>query len=143
MNTIYLNKYEIVASTVSPNPATSKYWADLSTNPYGGDLKYFNGGKNQWFLVNQKASDDITVLRQDLSKEITRATNKENELSTNKVDKVSGKGLSTNDYTTAEKNKLAGLVNYNDKEVRDLIANLTLELNTLKERVAALETPAA
>ncbi len=27
---------------------------------------------------------------------------------TNKVDKVDGKGLSTNDYTTAEKNKLAG-----------------------------------
>ena len=38
----------------------------------------------------------------------------------NKVDKVSGKGLSTNDYTTAEKNKLAGLAtvatsgSYND-----------------------------
>lgn len=30
----------------------------------------------------------------------------------NKVDKVEGKGLSTNDYTTAEKNKLAGLKNY-------------------------------
>ncbi len=29
-----------------------------------------------------------------------------------KVDKVSGKGLSTNDYTTAEKTKLAGLSNY-------------------------------
>lgn len=29
-----------------------------------------------------------------------------------KVDKVSGKGLSTNDYTTGEKNKLAGLSNY-------------------------------
>lgn len=28
-----------------------------------------------------------------------------------KVDKVSGKGLSTNDYTTAEKNKLAGIAN--------------------------------
>ena len=27
----------------------------------------------------------------------------------NKVDKVTGKGLSTNDYTTAEKNKLSGL----------------------------------
>lgn len=27
-----------------------------------------------------------------------------------KVDKVDGKGLSTNDYTTAEKNKLGGLV---------------------------------
>ena len=31
---------------------------------------------------------------------------------TAKVDKVDGKGLSTNDYTTAEKNKLAGLNNY-------------------------------
>ena len=30
----------------------------------------------------------------------------------NKVDKVDGKGLSTNDYTTAEKTKLAGLNNY-------------------------------
>lgn len=29
-----------------------------------------------------------------------------------KVDKVEGKGLSSNDYTTAEKNKLAGLNNY-------------------------------
>lgn len=29
-----------------------------------------------------------------------------------KVDKVDGKGLSTNDYTTAEKTKLAGLSNY-------------------------------
>lgn len=31
---------------------------------------------------------------------------------TGKVDKVNGKGLSTNDYTTEEKNKLAGLNNY-------------------------------
>ena len=29
----------------------------------------------------------------------------------NKVDKVDGKGLSTNDYTTAEKNKLGGIAN--------------------------------
>ncbi|WP_097026187.1 hypothetical protein [Clostridium peptidivorans] len=31
-------------------------------------------------------------------------------LKDNKVDKVTGKGLSTNDYTTTEKNKLAGIV---------------------------------
>lgn len=29
-----------------------------------------------------------------------------------KVDKIDGKGLSTNDFTTVEKNKLAGLMNY-------------------------------
>jgi hypothetical protein len=36
------------------------------------------------------------------NKVVTKELNK-------KVDKVSGKGLSTNDYTTAEKNKLAGM----------------------------------
>lgn len=40
-----------------------------------------------------------------------------------KVDKVSGKGLSTNDFTTAEKSKLASLSNYDDSEIRSLIGN--------------------
>lgn len=40
-----------------------------------------------------------------------------------KVDKVEGKSLSTNDYTTPEKEKLASLNNYNDSELRTLIAN--------------------
>lgn len=39
-----------------------------------------------------------------------------------KVDTETGKGLSTNDYTTAEKTKLAGLSNYDDTEVRGLIS---------------------
>lgn len=34
----------------------------------------------------------------------------------NKVDKVSGKGLSTNDFTTAEKNTLAGLADIKDTD---------------------------
>ena len=45
-------------------------------------------------------------------------------LKTNKVDKVSGKGLSTEDYTTEEKSKLAGLSNYDDTTVKQDIANL-------------------
>lgn len=43
-----------------------------------------------------------------------------------KVDKVTGKGLSTEDYTPAEKTKLAGLSNYDD--------------TALTSRVSALET---
>lgn len=37
----------------------------------------------------------------------------------NKVDKVAGKGLSTNDYTTAEKNKLSGIAEGANKTVVD------------------------
>lgn len=137
MSTLYNNKYDILASTIQPNPASVKYWADLSSNPNGGDLKYFNGTK--WILVNNKATEDISQIKQQIA-----------DLEQNKEDKVEGKGLSTEDYTTQEKNKLASLQNYNDSEVRELILALNLRLTTLSEdlesleaRVAALETPAA
>lgn len=51
-----------------------------------------------------------------------------------KVDKVSGKQLSTNDYTTAEKNKLAGLSNYNDA---DLKASIKLNSDNIASMDAA------
>ena len=47
-----------------------------------------------------------------------------------KVDKVAGKGLSTNDYTDADKAKLAGLHNYDDTEVRGLIADNSVAVET-------------
>ena len=41
-----------------------------------------------------------------------------------KVDKVTGKGLSTNDFTTEEKNKLKGLSNYDDSGIKADINNI-------------------
>lgn len=49
----------------------------------------------------------------------------------NKVDKVTGKGLSTNDYTTAEKTKLAGLSNYDDTQIQAAIDALQSAIDAL------------
>lgn len=62
-----------------------------------------------------------------------------NTLLDNKVDKVSGKGLSTEDYTTAEKNKLAGLENYDDAAVKGSIAANTAAINAEVTRAKAAE----
>lgn len=50
-----------------------------------------------------------------------------------KVDKVSGKQLSTNDYTTAEKDKLAGLSNYDDADLK-----ASIKLNS--DSIASIDT---
>ena len=50
-------------------------------------------------------TNSISELDSKIEAEISRATIAES----NKVDKIVGKGLSTNDYTTNEKNKLAGI----------------------------------
>lgn len=56
----------------------------------------------------------------------------------NKVDKVSGKGLSTNDYTTAEKNKLAGIATGANKTVVDSDISTT-STNPVKNKAVGLK----
>lgn len=73
-------------------------------------------------LLVEDASSTNKVTKANLLKEvnakiptkISQLTNDKGYLTehqdvSGKVDKVSGKGLSTNDYTTAEKNKLSGI----------------------------------
>jgi hypothetical protein len=60
----------------------------------------------------------------DLNKPISTATQSALDL---KVDKVSGKGLSTEDYTTTEKTKLAAIIGTNtgDQDISGIAANTT------------------
>ena len=60
------------------------------------------------YATEQYVNEEIEKI--DVTEQLTDYATK-TELG-NKVDKVGGKGLSTNDYTTAEKNKLSGLTNY-------------------------------
>lgn len=60
-----------------------------------------------------------------------------------KVDKEAGKGLSSNDYTTEEKQKLAGLSNYDDSRVLDSIRSLQAAIDALTgvdDTTAAIDT---
>lgn len=66
--------------------------------------------------AQQKADEALQTARSEIS-----------ALDTKKVDKVSGKGLSTNDYTTAEKEKLAGIAEGANKTVVDAALSSTSE----------------
>ena len=72
---------------------------------------------------------DIKPIEDDIADNTTAIT----ALQNGKVDKVAGKQLSTEDYTTAEKTKLAGLYNYNDTQVK---ADITALQNGKVDKVA-------
>ena len=59
-----------------------------------------------------------------------------------KVDKVAGKGLSSNDYTTAEKNKLAGITGTNTGD-QDLSSYATTSQLATKANAADVITSLA
>lgn len=85
-----------------------------------GAVIYHNLGQNTDGAIDQKVVTDELNAKEITSNKVaawsstTTDTNYPSEKLVkssldNKVDKVSGKGLSTNDYTTTEKNKLAGI----------------------------------
>lgn len=76
-------------------------------------------------LENDNATNkaNISTLQEDNNTNKNNITNLQN----NKVDKEEGKGLSTNDFTNEEKEKLAGLNNYDDTEIIDLLPKVSNE----------------
>lgn len=70
-------------------------------------------------LLVEDSSTTNKVTKANLLKEVNTKLN-------NKVDKVSGKGLSTNDYTTAEKEKLAGIAENANNYSLPMATNLVL-----------------
>jgi hypothetical protein len=101
--------------------------------------KTYNGSVART-IVESDIVTDIVDIRGNASKgaeAFESIAGLERDLS-NKVDKVSGKGLSTNDYTNADKNKLASLENYDDSKVKEDIANNAEGVKDNKESIEAL-----
>lgn len=107
------------SSTVIPSPGTgTNYPAMDGTKSLGSNAGYARVDHVHPSdttrvptsrTINTKAlSGDIVLTGSDIAADSTTSTTIADALD-GKVDKVSGKGLSTNDYTTAEKNKLSGI----------------------------------
>lgn len=101
-------------------------WRKLEFGATASDIQALNTkiGNNASAIATNttnisKNADDIVILVGNLA---------------NKVDKVTGKGLSTNDYTTAEKSKLAGIAEGANKTVVDTTFS-TNSTNPVENRV--------
>ena len=56
-----------------------------------------------------------------------------------KVDKEAGKGLSSNDYTDEDKEKLDGLENYDDSELSRELTELSAEVGNKQDTISDLD----
>lgn len=97
------------------------------TNNQGGDnlrdmVVKINSNQDETLEIIEDTKNELEGSIDDLD---TKFTNKTNELEEGKVDKVSGKGLSSNDYTNSDK---------------ELLQTLASKVSSLEARVAALES---
>mgnify|MGYP000381799494 CR=1 FL=1 len=95
--------------------------------------------------ISAKIGSTVNAVWGTVEGDITKQTDLQDELQgikdvvNTKVDKVDGKQLSTEDYTTPEKQKLAGLSNYDDSALRKYIESLEEQNKLLQEQVEALQ----
>ncbi len=93
-------------STIHITSAERTNWNDANTK------KHTHSNKGVLDKITQALLDSWNAAYSHISDAVKHITAAERTLwntVSNKVDKVSGKGLSSNDYTTTEKNKLAGI----------------------------------
>lgn len=112
-----LSEFPQRGETVADDPLNDAIYIDRETNrTYRWDTD-----SRSYVEINER----VTVVNSLTSTSTTNALSaaQGKALNDNKVDKVSGKGLSTNDYTTTEKNKLAGIATGADKTT--IVNNLT------------------
>lgn len=116
--------------TDGSNPADGATIAQLSQY----DIMDFGSSKYPLNL-NVPAGVRVTVQEQGQSGENANKVAYLSDVEV-KVDKVDGKGLSEEDFTTALKTKLEGLSNYDDTDIKNDIASLD---TALEEKITANE----
>ena len=96
--------------------------------------------ENKEGLQNDATIPDKNKVTDDDMNEIKEIVNTNADELGNKVDKEDGKGLSTNDYTNEDKEKLAGLNNYDDTEVKENITEIQTNVTEIQGNITNIET---
>lgn len=115
------------ASDTQPNPLEVDYWIDVTSNYYGGCIRYYRNDTNTWEMLdlNDKQSD----LRSYVNSEITKA---KNELKT---------------YVDGKVTDLTELINQEITNRTNADNNLQSQINELKQLITnaqnAIDTHAA
>ena len=131
MKNVYIETLDRKYYDTLPNPTQS---AESSSDPivtYDGQQAYYqkrlvtNIDGDWYYADGTKVSDNVVYAKlSDIPEKVSELQNDSGYLTqhqdiSGKVDKVEGKGLSTNDYTTTEKNKLGGIETGANKTVVD------------------------
>ena len=98
-------------------------------NVMGADTGGSGGDLSNYYTKNETDSKLAAKANKNEIPDVSTLASK-TELNS-KVDKVEGKVLSSNDYTTSEKNKLASLTNYDDTQIKQQITDINTAIGDI------------
>lgn len=143
------------ASDTQPNPLEVDYWIDVTSNYYGGCIRYYRNDTNTWEMLdlNDKQSDLSSI-----QQKITELTQNIQELDSKIDQQISDLRSYINSEITKAKNELKTYVDGKVTDLTELINqeitnrtnadnNLQSQINELKQLITnaqnAIDTHAA
>ena len=119
----YLTEHQDISHLATKEEVADVDFFDIKNNPITnaeeGNLIFVDESGNIGLKLD--SDNNLTV------KDVIAGDN----ILSNKVDKENGKGLSTEDFTTALKNKLQSLTNYDDTSITEAVNSLRADFDTL------------
>lgn len=159
------------ASDVQPNPLEVDYWIDVTSNYYGGCIRYYRNDTNTWEMldlndkqvdaiidyinraldqIEQFINDSITEIRNELAEfkdELKEEVNKLWQYINQKVEELTTAKNELKTYVDGKVTDLTELINQETENRTNADNNLQSQINELRQLITnaqnAIDTHAA
>lgn len=121
------------ASDTQPNPLEVDYWIDVTSNYYGGCIRYYRNDTNTWEMLdlNDKQVDAIIDY-------INNALDQIEQFINDSITEIRNELAEFKDELKEEVNKLWQYINQKVNEVNQSILELTNKINNLDSKITTV-----
>lgn len=121
------------ASDTQPNPLEVDYWIDVTSNYYGGCIRYYRNDTNTWEMLglNDKQADAIIDY-------INKALEQIEQFINEAITEIRNELAEFKDELKEEVNKLWQYINQKVEELTTQISNIRNEINGIKQDITEL-----
>lgn len=118
------------ASDTQPNPLEVDYWIDVTSNYYGGCIRYYRNDTNTWEMLglNDKQVDAIIDY-------INKALNQIEQFINEAITEIRNELAEFKDELKEEVNKLWQYINQIDQQISDLRSYINSEITKAKNEL--------
>ena len=118
------------ASDTQPNPLEVDYWIDVTSNYYGGCIRYYRNDTNTWEMLdlNDKQVDAIIDY-------INNALDQIEQFINDSITEIRNELAKFKDELKEEVNKLWQYINQKVEELTTQISNIRNEINGIKQDI--------
>lgn len=115
------------ASDTQPNPLEVDYWIDVTSNYYGGCIRYYRNDTNTWEMLNLNDKQVDTIIDY-----INKALDQIEQFINDSITEIRNELAEFKDELKEEVNSLWQYINQKVEELTTQISNIRNEINDIK-----------